>query len=87
MPRRERSYTSSQCNNLRRNGYCEVLAEELSAGGQCSRSRKRSFQLFFYFEFQNKRTPLHFAAALQDGGAMYRMLRRTGADPDLLDCV
>jgi hypothetical protein len=36
---------------------------------------------------QNKRSPLHFAAALQDSGVMYRQLRRSGADPDIIDCV
>jgi len=49
--------------------------------------KTHSNSCFFHSQLQNKRTPLHFAAALQDGGAMYRMLRRAGADPDLLDCV
>uniref|UniRef100_A0A914GVW4 Uncharacterized protein n=1 Tax=Globodera rostochiensis TaxID=31243 RepID=A0A914GVW4_GLORO len=35
---------------------------------------------------QNKRTPLHYAAALRDGGYMYKLMRKAGADPNIFDC-
>uniref|UniRef100_A0A0M3HW63 ANK_REP_REGION domain-containing protein n=1 Tax=Ascaris lumbricoides TaxID=6252 RepID=A0A0M3HW63_ASCLU len=35
---------------------------------------------------QNKRTPLHYAAALRDGGYMYKVMRKAGADPNIFDC-
>ncbi len=35
----------------------------------------------------NKRTPLHYAAAVNDGGKIYKMLRKAGGDPHILDCV
>lgn len=35
---------------------------------------------------QNKRTPLHYAAAMRDGGHLYKMMRRAGADPNVYDC-
>lgn len=36
---------------------------------------------------QHKRTPLHYAAALRDGGYLYKQLRKAGADPNIFDCV
>ncbi|CAJ0580803.1 unnamed protein product, partial [Mesorhabditis spiculigera] len=33
-----------------------------------------------------KRTPLHYAAALKDGGYLYKVMRRSGADPNVYDC-
>lgn len=39
-----------------------------------------------YF-LQNKRTPLHYAAALRDGGYFYKLMRKSGADPNIFDCV
>uniref|UniRef100_A0A914CDY9 Uncharacterized protein n=1 Tax=Acrobeloides nanus TaxID=290746 RepID=A0A914CDY9_9BILA len=35
---------------------------------------------------QNKRTPLHYAAALRDGGYLYKLMRKCGADPNIFDC-
>ncbi|KAK0420632.1 hypothetical protein QR680_014803 [Steinernema hermaphroditum] len=35
---------------------------------------------------QNKRTPLHYAAALRDGGYLYKVMRKSGADPNIFDC-
>ncbi|KAH7727798.1 Protein F34D10.6 b [Aphelenchoides avenae] len=35
---------------------------------------------------QNKRTPLHYAAALRDGGYLYKLMRKAGADPNIFDC-
>ncbi|CAB3403422.1 unnamed protein product [Caenorhabditis bovis] len=35
---------------------------------------------------QKKRTPLHYAAALKDGGYMYRIMRKAGGDPNIFDC-
>ncbi|KJH52510.1 ankyrin repeat protein [Dictyocaulus viviparus] len=35
---------------------------------------------------QKKRTPLHYAAAYRDGGHLYKILRRSGADPNIYDC-
>ena len=35
---------------------------------------------------QNKRTPLHYSAALRDGGYMYKLMRKAGADPNIFDC-
>ncbi|CAJ0942117.1 unnamed protein product, partial [Mesorhabditis belari] len=35
---------------------------------------------------QKKRTPLHYAAALKDGGYLYKVMRRSGADPNVYDC-
>ncbi|VDK57088.1 unnamed protein product [Anisakis simplex] len=35
---------------------------------------------------QSKRTPLHYAAALRDGGYMYKVMRKAGADPNIFDC-
>ncbi|KAL3089107.1 hypothetical protein niasHT_023571 [Heterodera trifolii] len=35
---------------------------------------------------QSKRTPLHYAAALRDGGYMYKLMRKAGADPNIFDC-
>ncbi|KAI6235408.1 Ankyrin repeat and Ankyrin repeat-containing domain-containing protein [Aphelenchoides besseyi] len=35
---------------------------------------------------QNKRTPLHYAAALRDGGYLYKLMRKAGADPNVFDC-
>ncbi|EFO20957.2 hypothetical protein LOAG_07532 [Loa loa] len=34
----------------------------------------------------NKRTPLHYAAALSDGGYMYKKMRNVGADSKICDC-
>lgn len=36
--------------------------------------------------FKNKRTPLHYSAALRDGGYMYKLMRKSGADPNIFDC-
>ncbi|VDD96314.1 unnamed protein product [Enterobius vermicularis] len=36
---------------------------------------------------QKKRTPLHYAAALRDGGHLYQTLRKAGADANSYDCV
>jgi nucleolar GTP-binding protein len=36
---------------------------------------------------QHKRTPLHYAAALRDGGYLYKQLRKAGADPNIFDSV
>jgi len=36
---------------------------------------------------QSKRTPLHYSAALRDGGYMYKLMRKAGADPNTFDCV
>ncbi|VDO89962.1 unnamed protein product [Heligmosomoides polygyrus] len=38
------------------------------------------------YKFQKKRTPLHYAAAYRDGGYLYKMMRRSGADPNIYDC-
>ncbi|EPB72180.1 ankyrin repeat protein [Ancylostoma ceylanicum] len=38
------------------------------------------------FLFQKKRTPLHYAAAYRDGGYLYKMMRKSGADPNIYDC-
>ncbi|CAI5445216.1 unnamed protein product [Caenorhabditis angaria] len=35
---------------------------------------------------QKKRTPLHYAAALKDGGYLYKVMRKSGADPNIYDC-
>uniref|UniRef100_A0A1I8BXT1 ANK_REP_REGION domain-containing protein n=1 Tax=Meloidogyne hapla TaxID=6305 RepID=A0A1I8BXT1_MELHA len=35
---------------------------------------------------QSKRTPLHYSAALKDGGYMYKLMRKAGADPNTFDC-
>uniref|UniRef100_A0AC35TST0 ANK_REP_REGION domain-containing protein n=1 Tax=Rhabditophanes sp. KR3021 TaxID=114890 RepID=A0AC35TST0_9BILA len=35
---------------------------------------------------QNKRTSLHLAAANRDGGYLYKLLRKVGADPNIFDC-
>ncbi|WKX99944.1 hypothetical protein Q1695_014649 [Nippostrongylus brasiliensis] len=35
---------------------------------------------------QKKRTPLHYAAAFRDGGYLYKMMRKSGADPNIYDC-
>ncbi|XGW18517.1 hypothetical protein V3C99_002825 [Haemonchus contortus] len=35
---------------------------------------------------QKKRTPLHYAAAYRDGGYLYKMMRKSGADPNIYDC-
>lgn len=35
---------------------------------------------------QNKRTPLHYAAAFRDGGYLYKLMRKAGADPNIFDC-
>uniref|UniRef100_A0AC34QFB3 Uncharacterized protein n=1 Tax=Panagrolaimus sp. JU765 TaxID=591449 RepID=A0AC34QFB3_9BILA len=35
---------------------------------------------------QNKRTPLHYAAAYKDGGYLYKLMRKAGADPNIFDC-
>ncbi|VDM64064.1 unnamed protein product [Angiostrongylus costaricensis] len=36
---------------------------------------------------QKKRTPLHYAAAYRDGGYLYKIMRKNGADPNVYDCV
>ncbi|VDM16460.1 unnamed protein product [Wuchereria bancrofti] len=36
---------------------------------------------------ENKRTPLHYAAALSDGGYMYKKMRSVGADSKICDRV
>uniref|UniRef100_A0A158P856 ANK_REP_REGION domain-containing protein n=1 Tax=Angiostrongylus cantonensis TaxID=6313 RepID=A0A158P856_ANGCA len=35
---------------------------------------------------QKKRTPLHYAAAYRDGGYLYKIMRKSGADPNVYDC-
>ncbi|GMR43020.1 hypothetical protein PMAYCL1PPCAC_13215 [Pristionchus mayeri] len=35
---------------------------------------------------QKKRTPLHYAAALRDSGYLYKVMRKSGADPNIYDC-
>uniref|UniRef100_A0A0K0F5M1 ANK_REP_REGION domain-containing protein n=1 Tax=Strongyloides venezuelensis TaxID=75913 RepID=A0A0K0F5M1_STRVS len=35
---------------------------------------------------QNKRTPLHYSAAMRDGGYLYKLMRKVGADPNIFDC-
>ncbi|GMS90395.1 hypothetical protein PENTCL1PPCAC_12570, partial [Pristionchus entomophagus] len=35
---------------------------------------------------QKKRTPLHYAAALKDNGYLYKVMRKSGADPNIYDC-
>ncbi|VIO90375.1 Uncharacterized protein BM_BM11608 [Brugia malayi] len=35
---------------------------------------------------ENKRTPLHYAAALSDGGYMYKKMRDVGANSKICDC-
>uniref|UniRef100_A0A0R3RJ35 ANK_REP_REGION domain-containing protein n=1 Tax=Elaeophora elaphi TaxID=1147741 RepID=A0A0R3RJ35_9BILA len=35
---------------------------------------------------ENKRTPLHYAAALPDGGFVYKKMRSVGADSKIFDC-
>lgn len=56
-----------------------AMDQVLTVGGGAAVQRTMSFQ--------NKRTPLHYAAALRDGGYLYKLMRKAGADPNIFDCV